>query len=95
MSASTYKSFQSANISNVGLIFIFLGDVAAHEASNLSARMARVDLVEPSPPKLNHKHMQNFLSSISLVRSKQLGLNLEIGESWSDTWQLVDDPMKI
>ena len=26
---------------------------------------------------------------------QRLGLNLAIGECWSDTWQLVDAPMKI
>ena len=50
---------------NVSLCFE--GDVAAREASDLSARMARVDLVEPSPPDLNHKHMLNLQPSISLV----------------------------
>ena len=65
----TYKDFESPNILHVGLMFVLLDDMAAREASNLSARMTRVDQVEPGPPDLNHKHVRNLQPSISLVRS--------------------------
>ena len=47
----------------------FLGNVAACGALDLSVLTTLVDLVEPDPPYLNHKHVQNLQSSISLVRS--------------------------
>ena len=67
-------------------MFVFLSDVAAREALDLSVQMSRVDLVEPGPPDLNHKYL--IVDLISEIQ--RLGLNLAIGESWSDTWQLVD-----
>ena len=47
----------------------FGGDVAAHEALDLSARKMCVNLMEPGPSDLNHKHVQNLQPSISLVKS--------------------------
>ena len=51
------------------MCFYFAGDVAARAALDLSARTAHIDLVEPDPPDLNHKHVQNSHSLILLVRS--------------------------
>ena len=48
---------------------LFAGEVAAREASDLSAPMVRIDLMEPGPSDLNHKQVRKLQPLISLVRS--------------------------